>query len=93
MFGGAVLTGVLWSYGNLNAIPGTWLLLYGCALIAASVPTTRTIGIMGGLFVGLGLLAFLLPDRLQILLLGIGFGGLHVLFGFLIGRMGHGSEV
>ncbi len=92
LFGGAVMTGVLRSDGNWHAIPGTWLLLYGCALIAASVPTTRTIGIMGGCFVGLGLLAFLMPDRLQILMLGIGFGGLHVLFGFLIGRMGHGSE-
>ena len=92
LFAGAVMTAVHWSYGNWHAIPGTWLLLYGCALIAASVPTTRTIGVMGGGFVALGLLAFLVPDRLQILMLGIGFGGLHVLFGLVIGRMTHGIE-
>jgi hypothetical protein len=35
----------------------------------------------------------LLPDNLQILMLGAGFGGLHIVFGFLIGRVGHGREV
>jgi hypothetical protein len=88
MFAGAVMTAVHWTSGNLHAIPGTWLLLYGCALIAASVPTTRTIAVMGGLFAALGLLALLLPDNLQTLMLGMGFGGLHLLFGFLIGRAG-----
>ena len=39
-------------------------------------------------FVALGLLAFVAPDRLHILLLGAGFGGLHVLFGFLIRQNG-----
>jgi hypothetical protein len=86
LFAGAVMTAVHWTSGNLHAIPGTWLLLYGCALIAASVPTTRTIAVMGGLFVALGLCALLLPDGLQTLMLGLGFGGLHLLFGFLIGR-------
>jgi hypothetical protein len=93
IFGGAVLTAVHWSYGNLHAIPGTWLLLYGCALVAASVATTRTIGIMGASFIGLGLIAFALPDQLQMLALGVGFGGLHILFGFLIARIGHGRQV
>jgi hypothetical protein len=90
MFAGLVMTAVHWSSGNLHAIPGTWLLLYGCALVAASVPTTGAIAVMGGLFIALGLLALLLPDALQTLLLGTGFGGLHLLFGFLIGRAGHG---
>jgi hypothetical protein len=93
IFGGAIMTAVLWSAGDLRAIPGTWLLLYGCALLAASVATTRTIGIMGASFIALGLLALALPEDFQNLLLGVGFGGLHVLFGFLIGRMGHGRQV
>jgi hypothetical protein len=93
LFAGAILTVVHWFYGNLHAIPGTWLLLYGCALVAASVSTTRTIGVMGGLFVGLSLLAFVLPENVQILVLGVGFGGLHILFGILIGRLGHGRQI
>src|SRR6185312_6314726 len=86
LFAGAVMTAVHWSNGNLHAIPGTWLLLYGCALISASVAATRMIAVMGASFVALSVVALLAPESLQILLLGSGFGGLHMLFGFLIGR-------
>jgi hypothetical protein len=89
MLGGAVMTAVHWNSGNWHAIPGTWLLFYGCALISASVAATRTIAVMGAAFVVLALLALLLPDSVQILILGLGFGGLHVLFGLLIGRGSH----
>ena len=93
LFGGAVMTGVHWSYGNPHAIPGTWLLMYGCALISASVAATRTIAVMGGAFVALGLIALFLPESLQIYMLGAGFGGLHVLFGLLIGRTRHDRQI
>jgi hypothetical protein len=92
LFAGAVLTAVLWSSGNLHAIPGTWLLLYGCGLIAASTATARSIGILGAAFAATGLLALVLPESLQIPLLGVGFGGLHLGFGYLVRRAGHGSE-
>jgi hypothetical protein len=90
---GLIMTAVHWSYGNLHAIPGTWLMCYGCALISASIVTTRTIGVLGALFAGLGMLALLLPNGAQILMLGSGFGGLHIAFGILIGRVGHGRQV
>src|SRR5215469_11129026 len=76
LLAGVVMTAVHWTYGNLHAIPGTWLLLYGCALISASVATTRTIAVMGGSFVALGLAALLLRSELQVFMLGAGFGGL-----------------
>jgi predicted phage tail protein len=87
LLGGAVMTAVHWNSGNLHAIPGTWLLFYGCALISASVAANRMIAIMGAAFVAIGLLTLVAPDRSQIFLLGAGFGGLHLLFGFLIGRL------
>jgi hypothetical protein len=90
---GLVMTAVHWFGGNLHAIPGTWLLLYGCALLTASAATTRIIAALGALFVLFGLTALLLPDDLQILMLGAGFGGLHIVFGFLIGRMGSGRKI
>jgi hypothetical protein len=93
LFAGAVLTAVLGTHDALEVIPGTWLLLYGCALIAASVTTTRTIGVMGASFMVLGLFAFLLPMRLQILPLGAGFGGLHLLFGWWISRESHERQI
>jgi len=92
LFAGAVMTAVLWSSDNLRAIPGTWLLLYGCALIAASVATTSKLAVMGGLFVVLSLFAFLLPASFQMVILGMGFGGLHLCFGFLMRRMNHGRQ-
>ena len=90
---GLVLTAVHWYGGNQHAIPGTWMLLYGCALVAASATTTRIIAALGGLFIVFGLTALLLPDHLQILMLGAGFGGLHIIFGFLIGRLSHGRKI
>jgi hypothetical protein len=93
LFAGAVMTVLHWNSGNLHAIPGTWLLLYGCALISASVAATRTIAIMGGAFVTLGLVTLLLPDHLHIFMLGAGFGGLHALFGILIGRTRRDCEI
>ena len=90
---GLILTAVHWSYGNLHAIPGSWLLFYGCALISASTVTTRTIGLLGASFAVLGVLALLLPSGAQILMLGTGFGGLHIVFGILIGRIGHGRQI
>jgi hypothetical protein len=92
LFAGAVMTAVLWSAGHVAAIPGTWLLLYGCALISASVCTTAMVGWMGVCFAVVGLAALVAPGEFQIALLGCGFGGLHILFGILIGRGSHGRE-
>jgi hypothetical protein len=92
LFAGAVLTAVLWRADQMHAIPGTWLLLYGCALIAASVSTIRIVVWMGLCFAGLGVAAFFVPVQMQIALLGLGFGGLHILFGIQIARGAHGRE-
>ncbi len=93
LFAGAVLTLIEWRAGNLSAIPGTWLLLYGCALVSASAPTARIVGVLGGLFVVLGLTAFWLPDAWQLLPLGVGFGALHLIFGVWVGRKGYGHKI
>jgi hypothetical protein len=92
LLAGAVMTWVLWSNAGEHLIPGTWLLLYGCGLAAASAATTRAIGILGASFVATGLLALLLPQAWRIPMLGFGFGGLHIVFGYLMGGAGHGRE-
>jgi hypothetical protein len=95
LFAGAVLTGVSWRAGVTSVIPGTWLLLYGCAVLSASTVTiagiSRLIGVMGTLFVILGLSTFILPGAARTIMLGLGFGALHIIFGMLIGRSGHGE--
>jgi hypothetical protein len=92
LFAGAVMTVVEYRSNDLHAIPGTWLLMYGCALISTSATTTRIVGVLGALFALLALLAFTLPDNLQTLILATGFGALHIIFGLLIGRDGHGRQ-
>jgi hypothetical protein len=91
LLAGAVLTGVFWQEGLTSLIPGMWLLLYGCAVLSASMMTSaammRVIMLMGGLFVVYGLIAFQLPIRWHNYTLGLGFGALHLLFGIVIGRI------
>lgn len=91
LFAGAMMTLVHWRGNNLHAIPGTWLLLYGCALISTSAPTTRMVGILGSLFAVLGMVTFWIPDTLHSVALGAGFGGLHFVFGVMLRRSSHGS--
>src|SRR5580693_424247 len=94
LLAGAALTVVL-CQGNdtTNLIPGMWLLIYGCAVLSAStvtIPRTmRLICIMGALFMLLGLLAFISPPNTHTLILGMGFGALHTIFGILIGQVSH----
>ena len=92
LFAGAVMTAVLWTADRTVAIPGTWLLLYGCGLISASVSTTAIVARMGMCFAGLGVIALVGPAMLHIPLLALGFGGLHIVFGILIARGAHGHE-
>jgi hypothetical protein len=86
LFAGAVMTAVLRVTDNDQFLPASWLVLYGCALIAASVPTTRALGVLGLSFVGLGLLCYALAPAWHMLALGAGFGGLHLAFGLLARR-------
>jgi hypothetical protein len=91
LLAGAVLTWVLWTAGTTGVLPGMWLLLYGCAVLSASTVTSagvaRLICIMGALFVALGSATFALPQIAHTVMLGLGFGVLHIVFGVLIGRL------
>jgi hypothetical protein len=93
LFAGAVLTAVLWHHRMEGLLPGTWLLLYGCAVLSASTVTVaatmRLLCIMGAMFVALGSLAFVLPPGAHTGVLGLGFGVLHIVFGLLLGRLNH----
>ena len=92
IFAAAVLTVVLFRSGNLHPIPGTWLLLYGCALLYASAVTSRLIAIMGGLFILLALVAYVLADARQTVILGVGFGELHILYGAVMQRRSYAEQ-
>ena len=86
LFAGAVLTGLLLHQHAAESIPGVWLLTYGCGVLAASTMTVRPVGVMGALFMALGVATLALPPQYANLALGAGFGGLHLAFGIIIGR-------
>lgn len=86
----AVLTVVLWRAGHPDVIPGSWLLLYGSGVVSAGAFSVRPVPLMGGAFMALGLLTYLAPASWANPMLGLGFGGLHLLFGIEIARR-HGG--
>lgn len=87
---GGVLTVVLWYAGERNLVPGMWLLLYGTAVVTGGSFSVRIVPLMGYAFMVLGGLTLALPLGWAWLLLGVGFGGLHIVFGWIIARQ-HGG--
>ncbi len=83
---GAVLTAVLVHAGLRQAIPSTWLMLYGAGIVSGGAFSVPIVPVMGVCFLSLGAAAALLPGSFGDLALAAGFGGLHLVFGFLIAR-------
>jgi hypothetical protein len=70
-------------------LPGTWLLLYGVAVITGGAFSVSIVPLMGLFFMMLGAAALFLPF-LGNSAMAAGFGGLHILFGIWIARR-HGG--
>lgn len=87
---GAVLTAALYQAGLTALLPGVWLLLYGTAVTAAGAFSVRAVPVMGVCFMALGGVTFFLPPGNGDLAMGLGFGGLQIVFGILIARR-HGG--
>lgn len=83
---GVLLTLVLVRHELYGALAGTWLLLYGTGLVTGGVFSVRVVPVMGACFMLLGAIALFTPPSLASIWMGLGFGGLHLVFGFLIAR-------
>jgi hypothetical protein len=90
MIVGALLTIFLYRAGFIGALPGTWLLLYGTAVVAGGAFSVRIVPIMGFCFMVIGTVALFAPLTWADALLGVAFGGLHIGFGIPIARR-HGG--
>jgi hypothetical protein len=87
---GAVLTIALWQAGAYSLLPGTWLLLYGAAVVTAGTFSVKIVPVLGICFMVLGVFALLATPAAGDLSMAVGFGGLHILFGVAIART-HGG--
>jgi len=83
---GGVLTVVLQREGLFELLPGMWLVVYGAAIAAAGAFSVRILPALGFSFMAVGSIAFLAPAAWAGWLLGLGFGGLHIVFGAVIAR-------
>lgn len=85
MVAGGVITLAFFLNDLVALLPGIWLSLYGAAVMTAGAWSVRIIPVMGAAFLCLGAFTLLAPVNAD-LMLAAGFGGLHIVFGIIIGR-------
>ena len=83
---GALLSAVLVRAGLYQALPGTWLLLYGTGVVTGGAYSVRVVPLMGLCFMALGAVALFAPAAWGNPLMAAGFGLLHIVFGLIIAR-------
>ncbi|HEX3100616.1 MAG TPA: hypothetical protein VHQ01_02430 [Pyrinomonadaceae bacterium] len=83
--GVATVLGV-WRYGDYFAMPAICMLSYGAAVVCGGAFSARVVPVMGWCFVVLGVATFLLPANYGNTMMGVSFGGLHIIFGAIIAR-------
>jgi hypothetical protein len=86
---GAALTAALVPRGAYDLLPAVWLLLYGAGVLAGATASVPVLTWLGVALMALGAAASP-AGRFGDLWLAAGFGGLHIVFGFIIARK-HGG--
>lgn len=87
---GILLTIILYRSGFSHILPGMWLLLYGTAVVTGGAFSVKIVPVMGLCFMLLGAIALFTSRAFEDYLMAAGFGGLHIIFGFVIARR-HGG--
>jgi hypothetical protein len=80
-----LLTGALYRLGLTRLLPGVWALCYGAGVVTGGAFSIPLLPAMGFSFLTLGAFALFLPAWGN-LLMAVGFGGLHILFGLWIAK-------
>jgi hypothetical protein len=84
MIAGALLTGAVYSLHVPQLLPALWLLLFGAAVLGSGAMSVPPVPLMGACFMLLGTVALVGPASWANVLLGLGFGGLLIIFGIVI---------
>jgi len=90
LVGAGVITLVLLRAEETARLPGVWMVLYGCALLAARFFAPRAVGVLGLVFFFTGVFVLLLLPATYALhpaTMAVPFAGYHILFGlYLVAR-------
>jgi len=76
-----ILTLAMATEGYYGLIPGTWMGIYGTVLYSFSYFTSVEHKIEGIAFIVLGLIVLFIHGAVGLALLGLGFGGIHIVAG------------
>jgi hypothetical protein len=83
---GGVLTLALPARGLTSALPGVWLLCYGAGAVTCGLLSLHLVALTGVALMLLGVVALALPPSAGDACMAAGFGGLQLIFGWLIAR-------
>jgi hypothetical protein len=86
LLAGAILTAAVTPAAPRDLLVGMWLLLYGAGVTAGGALSVPVVPVMGVSFMLAGGVALLLPPTLGNWMMMVGFGLLHMVFGFYIAR-------
>lgn len=83
---GIILTALFYYRGFFAFLPCAWLTLYGTAVVTGGAYSVRIVPIVGWIFIALGAVAAFAPANAGSLLMALGFGVLHIVFGLTVAR-------
>jgi hypothetical protein len=78
---GLAITIHFYGTDNVHALPAYWMLFYGLALVSASTISLRELFVLGAAFVAAGILTMFAADGSPFLMMGVSFGGFHLVYG------------
>lgn len=90
LIAGAALTWGVWMNGGQALLPAVWLLLYGTGVLGGGAFSVAAVRLLGVAFMALGVAALVAPPAWGNVLLGTGFGVLHIACGLYIAKK-HGG--
>ena len=77
------LTAALYQHDMLELVRASWMTTYGIGVMAAGAYSIRPVPVMGAMFLGCGVFNLLMPQHSSEFMV-LAFGGLHILFGYII---------
>lgn len=86
LLAGVILTALFYYRGFFAFLPCAWLTLYGTAVVTGGAYSVRIVPLVGWIFIALGAIAAFAPANWGSLLMALGFGVLHIVFGLIVAR-------